>query len=239
MPIRQTRVFVKSLEPEDGWWDTLIGTVFRPVTEEFEDSLEWFWFSRYACDDNLDSNDCDISSIPVEYKQPLQPGGVPYHRSMRFRFCLANQARLEQFERRAGELIGQRGYRVSDFREYDFVRDTGGDRLLGIENRQAGRAERRAVLTTRFYSAISRFVIDALVGPDEKGRFRMESNDDSNNPNGSTFESLLHLFCNITSVPTRLYVHRNAQMNLMSFSTFTSPSLPDGWDLAGVYPLRF
>jgi hypothetical protein len=234
MPARQTRVFVKSVEPLEDWAETLIGRVFRPLTQEFENYLQWFWFSRYGSGEGGDSGDCNISSIPDEYKQPLQPGGDPFHRSMRFRFSVPDDKMCTAFEGRAMELLPQYGYRVSDFREYDHVNDAGRDRFLGVENRQAGRAEQRALLTTDFYCVTSKLVIDALVGPDASGRFRMESNDDqSNNPRRSTFQSLLHLFCNITNAPTDVYVYSKASMSLVGFGTFMYPpgaTPPGGWD---------
>ena len=54
-----------------------------------------------------------------------------------------------------------------------------------------------------FLCATSRFVIDALDGPDAAGRFTQETNiETGHNPNRNTFESVHHLFCNITNVPT-------------------------------------
>jgi hypothetical protein len=76
MPIRQTRIFVRSDEAND-WSETLIGRVFLPLTKEFADVLEWFWFSRYVVTDAVDCADCDIASIPDEYKRPLQEGASP------------------------------------------------------------------------------------------------------------------------------------------------------------------
>jgi hypothetical protein len=233
-------VFVPSSEPLADWAETLIGRVFRPLVAEFDDGLGWFWFSRYAASAE-ESGDCDIQVIPEEYKQPLERGGTGFHRSMRFRFnVIANQQ--SAFEQRANELISRSGYRISDFRDYDFVGDIGSNRFLGVENRQPGRAEQRAMLTVRFYWIISKLVIDALVGPDERGRFRTETNDDTlQNPRGSTFQSLLHLFCNITSVPTDVYVWQKPSMNLIGYGTFIyrPPDPPGGWEQVTPFPIRY
>jgi hypothetical protein len=238
MPIRQTRIFVRSEEPQSDWAETLVGRVFRPLTEEFENSLEWFWFSRYGSEAS-ESGDCDISLIPDDYKRPLQPEGGGFHRSMRFRFNVADQSGCAVFEQRALSLISEGGYRVSDFRAYDFVSDTGNNRFLGVENRQPGRAQQRAALTTKFYWVTSKLVIDALVGPDDSGRFRLETNDDAgNNPRGSTFQSLLHLFCNITNVPTDVRVLHKSSLGVLGFGTFIYPpevTPAGGWDPNDVY----
>ena len=125
---------------------------------------------------------------------------------MRFRFCVTEQARVA-FEQRAEALIDANGYRVSDFRDYDYIADAGSNRFLGTESRQPGRDRQRADLTVRFYNAISKLVTDALVGPDEAGRFQLETNDDRiQNPRGSIFQSPLHLFCNMTNAPTDVYL---------------------------------
>lgn len=240
MGIRQTRVFVPSAEPSDNWVETLIGRVFRPLTTEFCGQLEWFWFSHYGSD-AAETEDCDVSLIPENYKQPLEPGAEATHRSMRFRFAIAD-AHEALFEQRALQLINEHGYSISDFRHYDFVADTGSNRFLGNQNRLPGRAEQRALLVTQFYLACSRLVIDALVGPDETGRYRMEDNDDKVcNPAGSSFQSLHHLYCNITGTPTDVYVFKQEGANVLGFGTFMypPPAPPGGWDGSTAYPIWY
>ena len=214
MAIRQTRVFVRSDEPAAGWAETMIGHVFRLIAEEYAESLRWFWFSRYGTTIDGDSGDCDITLIPDEYKQPFQAGGVGFHRSMRFRFNIDDATQVA-FEDRLQQLVIQRGYSISDVRDYDYVSDTGGHRFLGVENRQQGRDVQRAELVTHLYQSISQVVIDCLVGPDLGGRFRVESNDNLQNPNGSTFESIHHLFYNITQVPLSILISAVPQANLL------------------------
>lgn len=241
MSVRQTRVFVQSNEPPEDWAETIIGRVFRPLITEFRESLQWFWFSRYGAPAD-DSGDCNIAQIPANYKQPLQPGGDGFHRSMRFRFSIDDE-RQEAFEQRGQELINAGGYCISDFRPYDYVADTGNHRFLGTENRHAGRSEQRAVLVTHFFSDISRLVIDALVGPNDQNRYQLESNDDQlQNQRGSTFQSLLHLFCNITNVPTDVHVFHKTALSIIGFGTFIYPppeNPPGGWDGVTVYPIRY
>ena len=241
MGIRQTRIFVLSDESHNDWAETLIGRIFRPLSDDFSDVLEWFWFSRYVSPAD-ESGNCDIELIPTEYKQPLQVGGEPLHRSIRFRFKIADDQQ-EAFEQRASELIEQGTYCITDFRNYDYVTDTGSNRFLGVENRQPGRAEQRAELAVNFYWGVSRLVIDALVGPNENGRFKLETNDDlQQNPRGSTFQSLLHLFCNITSVPTDVCVFHKSGLNLIDYGTYIYPPQepPGGWDIdVTAHPIRF
>lgn len=240
MSIRQTRIFVPAAEPEDDWAETLAGRVLRPLTVEFAERLDWFWFSRYGSTSD-DSGDCDIAQIPGTYKGPRESDGREIHRSLRFRFSVHDDRQAE-FERRAFELIDGHGYAISDFRPYDFVADTGSNRFLGNENRLPGRAAQRALLVTQFYMTTSRLVIDALVGPDEQGRYRLESNDDeAENPAGSSFQSLHHLFCNITSVPTDVHAFRKEGLNILGFGTYMypPPAPPGGWDSSTAHPIWF
>jgi hypothetical protein len=58
-----------------------------------------------------------------------------------------------------------------------------------------------------FLCATSQLLIDTLNGPDAVGRYKQEVNDETTqNPNQNTFESIHHLFCNITNVPTDVLV---------------------------------
>lgn len=240
MCVRQTRIFVPASEPDLDWAETLAGRVIRPLVTEFASQLDWFWFSRYGALVE-DSGDCDIADIPEEYKQALAPGAPRRHRSLRFRYAVKDVAQ-PAFEQRAGQLIATQGYRISDFRPYDPVADVASNRFLGTENRQPGKGEHRAMLVTQFYMATCQLVIDALVGPDERGRYRLETNDNlEQNPRASTFQSLLHLFCNITHVPTDVYVFQKNGSNVIGFGTFIHPPpAPEGgWDQSSAHPIWF
>ncbi len=217
MAIRQTRMFVHQAETAD-WAETLIGRVVRPLVAEFPEPLRWFWFSRYICligTQEEDLGDCDFNAIPNDFKQAFPGENQPGHRSLRFRFEVED-AHQAAFEARLQQLVAQHGYAISDVRDYDQIGDTGGSRFLGVENRQPGRDGQRARLVTHLCQVISQLVMDALVGPDPANRFRIEYNDlQQQNPNGSTFESLHHLFCNITQVPVSILLSTGDQAQLL------------------------
>jgi len=198
---RQTRIFVPLTVPFDTvlWAETAIGGIIAPIVRG-QWSMEWFWFSRYNCSAEADSGDCDISQIPAEFMLPQNH----HFRSVRFRYAIAEGTR-QDFEDQCQSSITSMGCRVSDFRDYDFLGDLGGDRHIGGV-RTNPRRERRAQLVAELYQAVSRLVIDALVGPDPQGRYGVEQNDNPQNPLGSSFESLHHLFCNITDVPLRVLI---------------------------------
>jgi hypothetical protein len=217
MSIRQARIFVNHSETLD-WAETLIGRVVRALVAEFTDQVRWFWFSRYICligAQGEDRGDCDFDAIPNDFKQPFNGGNQPGHRSLRFRYEIED-GQQTAFETRLQQLVNQNSYVISDFLDYDQVGDTGGHRFLGVENRQAGRDLQRARLVTHLYQVISQLVIDALVGPDQANRYRIERNDlVEQNPNNSTFESLHHMFCNITQVPVSILLNAEGQAQLL------------------------
>ncbi|MDX6504885.1 MAG: hypothetical protein QOE29_2010, partial [Gaiellaceae bacterium] len=196
MIARQTRIFVppSSAYAHGAWAETLLGRIIAPLTREHP-SLAWFWFSRYVQERDEDVGDCDISQIPTSFE--FAGGNLC---SVRFRYAIPEEDLLS-FETRAQELIDASGARVSDFREYDWVGDLGGDRFVG-EDRADARRETRAELVVAFCMAVSRLTLDCLRGPGRKGRYRLEENDSAQNPYGSSFESIHHLFCNMTDVPT-------------------------------------
>ncbi len=212
MAILQTRIFAKHTEPWD-WAETLIGRVLKPLTREYCSQLEWFWFSRYVCQIGMageDKGDCDFDSIPQIFKGHFPQTSIAGHRSLRFRFQLDDEVK-DQFEQRLRELLATFDYAISDVRSYDEVADTGSERFLGAENALSNRAPVRARLVTQIYHTTSQLLLDTLVGPDADGRYRVENNELRNqNPNGCTFESVHHVFCNISSVPTSILFRNQA-----------------------------
>jgi hypothetical protein len=196
----ETRIFVPWTIPFDALWaETLLGSVVRPLVAD-PSPLEWFWFSRYVADrgPGADVGSCEIDTIPSVY---FNPQG--YHRSLRLRYALPTDE-SQTFEKRARELIAAANAAVSDFRPWNMLGDLGGDRFVG-EPRSPDRRERRARLIVDFLHSVSTLTLDCLVETDG-GRWTFEANDDRNSPNGSSFESPLHLFCNMTDVPVVAHV---------------------------------
>lgn len=204
--IKQTRIFAPygGLFDEATWAETLLGKVITPVVHDMAATLEWFFISRYIATPEEDSDDCDITSIPLEFRRPADDR----FRSVRFRYSIGD-AQVEQFERICQDLIDESGCRISDFREYRLVADLGSDRHVG-GNRSPERRERRAEIVVGLYHLVSRLVLDALVGPDTQGKFRIEHNDSPEAPLNSSFAIPHHMFCNITEVPLRVLVSGDA-----------------------------
>jgi hypothetical protein len=225
MAILQTRVFVNHTESGD-WAETLVGKLVRPIVVQYHDSLEWFWFSRYVCVLGMpgeDTGDCDLDVIPEPFKGVLPGLNRPGHRSLRFRFEIGDGAQ-QAFEVRLRELLTANGYAISDVRHYDEVGDTGGERFLGAENRSPDRLERRARLVTHVFYTACQLLIDMLVGPDANGRYRTERNTlHRENPNGSCFESVHHVFCNVAQVPLSVLVNEGEEPQILG--TYWGPPI--------------
>ena len=181
----------------DQWAETLLGHIIKPAVQK-QNVIEWFWFSRYHCPQSMDSEDCDISKIPQDFALP----NTDIYRSVRFRYSI-DSTLVSGFEQQCEPLVQTAGCAISDFRDYDFVGDLGGDRHLGGQ-RTALRRDHRANLVAGVYHSTSLIVLDALVGPDAQGHYSAEANDSDQNPLHSSFESIHHVFCNITEVPLRV-----------------------------------
>jgi hypothetical protein len=231
MAIRQTRIFVNSAENRDDWAETLMGRVIRPVVSDFTKSIHWFWFSRYDMEVNRpgeERGDCDFERIPDAFKRAVAPGG-PRHRSLRFRFEIEDSAQ-QAFEDRLRELIEGNGYAISGTLPYSEEGDLGSNRHLGNENRQPERRSPRARFVTHVYQSICELALDALVESEPTThRFRFERNDHENNPHRSTFETIHHMLCNITSVPVAVWLLPGVQvLSPQSSASFIPREFADG-----------
>jgi hypothetical protein len=204
MSYRQTRIFAPPTVPfaTEAWAETIVGCIIAPVIAEAQD-LEWFWFSRYVCRTEGALDDCDITMISCDCRPPNRSS-----RSVKFRYSIADDRR-EAFEEQCRNRINNSGCCISDFRPYEFLEDLGSDRHIGGARTEA-RRQNRAQLVAELYHSISRLVLDALEGPDNNGRFALEHNGGDQNPLGSSFESLHHLFCNITGVPLSVLISRDS-----------------------------
>lgn len=203
MSTRQTRIFIPNALPFDNgefWVETLVGNIITPLVEP-NPALQWFWFSRYAGTRIQDSGDCDMNAIP----EVFAVGPSRIYRSLRFRYSVADGER-DAFESQCRGLIDSAECCISDFRDYDLIGDLACARFLGGTNTPL-RREARAELLAQFLCATCRLFMHTLEGPDANKRYRTELNSErGNNPHGSTFESVHHLFCNIVEPPLHILV---------------------------------
>jgi hypothetical protein len=227
MAVRQGRIFVPWETPFDGstWAETLLGRVIRPLVDVHE-GPKWFWFLRYVSH-YPESLNCDIGQIPAER---FYPQGV--HRSIQFRFEIEDNQR-ERFERRGDELIAQAGCALSPWDDYG-ADELCSTRFLG-PGRNGDRLLRRSLMTEYLFS-VARLVLHGLKGPDPYGRYSPEQNTDKQNPHGSSYESMHHMFCNMTGVPTTVLVLSNG---VQDFFTTHWGAAPEGFQLVTELPVVY
>lgn len=195
---RQTTLFVPRGMPFDsrGWVETVLGRVVRPLVDGHPE-LIWYWFSRYVEPRN---HNWEMSGVPGTFDVATNQG--PALRFVRFRFMIPETPRVS-FEQEAQELFQREGCFVPGFWDYDPVEDLGSDRFLG-EGRAENRRKSRSDLMVSYLHAVSRLALHSLSGPDPDGRFRLELNDNLQNPGGSTFVSIHHLLWNIAGLPPEI-----------------------------------
>ena len=120
-------------------------------------------------------------------------------REVRFRFTLEDYGEIAPV---VGDLINTLSLSdMKDEEDYCWTNDLGQERFLQNNQRQRSKEE-RGQLVLDYLHAVSRLFVDSISHSDEEGYFHQERNSSGYNPFGSIFESLHHLFCNMTDVVT-------------------------------------
>lgn len=175
----------------ENWGNEIIGQVIKPIVEGY--SFRWFWITRYL--------QPVAHAIPPDFVfHSSQMPDVPLNAFILLR--LSTEDKLAK--QRALELAREGGYFVVGWEEYDVVADLGKDRFIHSDATEAERVE-RAHQIAMFMSWTATLLVGAL--QQDSGRWVLESNSDlAQNPNGSFFQSVHHLFCNATEVPLAVKV---------------------------------
>jgi hypothetical protein len=132
---------------------------------------------------------------------------------VRFRFSTAN---LDPIENKIQYLTTKFSYGADGCGHYDFINDLGATRFLGQDAVNQQR-ERRATRVYEFLSASARLFVESIV-KDPNGYWRHETETNSKLNRETSLESIHHLFCNMTGVPTwaALLATANSQLLLLS-----------------------
>jgi hypothetical protein len=102
----------------------------------------------------------------------------------------------------------------------------GNERFLSPEALNSS-PQGRGQLMLNLQHSIAALFVDALTGPDKDGYFRQEKSNSNQNPHGSIFESVHHLFCNTTDVTTEVEMFVTGDQQLCIFSPlYSSHVLP-------------
>lgn len=177
------------------WVEQILGDVLRPLLADHDDDISWLWVTRYAGPYTEDDPPLGIS-IPQEFHAN---GGYRYivlrlHSGAGSK--VAVHARTIELAEVAGCFPDPRGWI-----QYDPVEDVGGDRFI---RNDAGRPERieRARLIVAFVDTTIRLMLHSLWKNETEHWVAEPNMIRDQNPKGSMFESIRHLFSNATAVPT-------------------------------------
>ncbi len=177
------------------WVEQLLGGVIRPLLSDYDGSISWLWVTRYA-------GPYDEVKPPQGVPLPDDFRGGGFYRYIVLRLHAAPEPRdaihlaAIRLAQQAGCFIEPRGWFP-----YDPVEDLGGDRFIRNNAAPQDRNE-RARLVALFVDATVRLMLHSL-SRDGNGNWTLEPNAiQDQNPQGSFFQSVHHLFCNATGVPT-------------------------------------
>lgn len=194
----------------DNWVYQILGSIVLPIYRRYKEEINWIWVTRYI--EPKDSNP------NVSY-----PDNSPFVNSERLcRYVALRMSVRENLEQivlnEALELarIANCHTDARGWLPYDVVSDLGKNRFIHSEATQEERI-RRARLVMSFMDATVKLMLDSIVQIQE-GKWELESNTDTQNPKGSFFESIRHLFANATGVPTTVLLGRNT--NWMHVRTY-------------------
>jgi hypothetical protein len=180
MPVHSVEVSVPDTSPfdrQESWFESYVGSVISPVVQS--QPVTRFWFTRY--------------------------GAVEHGKTSLFRFETEDvgavldslSAQLARFQ-----------MTIKNDGPYDVAGDIGRgerSRFLGSNSKHQSDAQRGEVAFT-FLHASACLMLDCLVGPDCDGYYSLESETQSGFNRESSLEQYLHLFCNMTCVPTYLAI---------------------------------
>ena len=139
-------------------------------------------------------DDCDIDRIPNSFLVNNN------FRSIRFRYQVIKNE-MENFEKQAEELIRFKDCRISDFRDYDLMKDLGSERFISKQD-SIQKKEERVDLISNFLFFTCKIFIHCIEGPDNEKKYHIEKNH-------QTFATISHLLHNIAGIHPRIVYEIN------------------------------
>src|SRR6185437_15616917 len=148
--------------------------------------------------------DTDLEAFAGEYILPIEKKlkrfwftryGVVGQRYILFRFSTTKFEKIEAHINNITNIFGGAGCE-----DYDYVGDLANQRFLGTDARTKDK-KKRADLVFAFLTASAKLLLASIVR-DADGHWRHENERVSGYNNHTSLESVHHLFCNMTGVPT-------------------------------------
>lgn len=209
------------------WVEQVLGNVVLPVVKKFDEHIRWLWITRY-------SDQYDANSPPQETILPQEFCASGSYCFVAFRLCARDEVKSEVHQM-ALSLVKQYGYYATEWVERKIISDLGSDRFAPSDADSNFRLA-RAELVAEFVNSTVRLMLHSLIN-DASGKWHLENNQSGYNPHGSIFESLHHLFCNATGVPTDVLI--DASVNVESGMIGTYWNQPQSSQEPKIIPVRY
>jgi len=186
----QLKIFAPWSPPyDDNWVEQVLGDIVRPILRDYSSHIDSVWVTRYI------------------NRDPVKGLGQPYlneqgqWRHVLLRFLVKEEESLSNIKLATERLIRDVNCAIPfGWENYDLVGDLGSDRFIEANANSEDRIE-RAYFVFRFMDATIRLMLDSIKQDNDK-KWHLESNSHEQNPDKSFFQSVHHLFCNATNVPT-------------------------------------
>jgi hypothetical protein len=216
MQVHSVEVSIPDSSPfdrDDCWFESFVGSIIQPVVDS--QSVSRFWFTRY--------------------------GAVSHGKHALFRFETDDVSVI--LASLSAEL-GKFGLMIAREETYDVAGDIGrgqDSRFLGTNAMHQSNARRGDIAFT-FLHAAACLMLDCLVGPDASGYYRLESETQSGFSRETSLEQYLHLFCNMSCVPTFIAIGLppgSTEPIPISYEELKRFSKQTGWRFGGLREARF
>ena len=187
---REALIFV---QPNGQDFKKCATTVLGELAGTIRDTtFDWCWAAKYTPEWTADARHY---RVPERFK--VMFGQVEHSSFVKFRYRTDDP---DTFESAVQEIAKGRGWHAA-FGDYNLVEDLGTPRFLAAEQGSSThRRTERADLLARFLYQALLLALDALVKDGNDWRF--ERSTDAQNPTQSTFQSIVHLVCNLTDAKT-------------------------------------
>jgi hypothetical protein len=203
----------KPFDQQDCWFETFVGSIIEPVV--CSNQVSRFWFTRY--------------------------GAVARSNHALFRFETED---VHAVLTHLSSALSKFGMKIAKEEAYDVAGDIGrgqSSRFLGTDAKHQSESRRGGIAFT-FLHASATLMLDCLVGPDASGYFHLESETGSGFSRETSLEQYLHLFCNMTCVPTFIAIGLppgSTEPIPISYEEFKGFSKQSGWRFGGLREARF
>ncbi|MFH1381246.1 MAG: hypothetical protein ABIH57_03650 [Candidatus Omnitrophota bacterium] len=201
---------------DTAWARHILLEVVAPFTDRFKDKLEWFWFCRCY----------------PQKKSYRRPSGR--HVMLRFN---AKGKSLKSIKAYLEKLIKKADCLTYGVKSYSVLGDLASQRFSPKSLPKKKKIERAQLITT-FFCSLSRVVLSCLY-KNHDGTHDIEHCPHELHNSGLMLESMLHLFCNITSISTDIFVvKKKGSLNIVGPWDLKN-SLKNGWKVKEKKLVRF